>query len=182
MGPREAAQNAEPKGNAKTLRQKDRIRTTLRKVRAFPHTKGATDRRCPRRKGISRVRTEAKRRSVFLLLFLCFVKALPKAFSSSRRLSAVCSGPAACSAVQIKANLIISNRRNTHELRQNLQLFRWPGHDAGTRSGGDPGRDDELPRQRYVRDGNVPSLQSFPADRGRGRAGSARPDAHPRQL
>ena len=85
MGPREAAQNAEPKGNAKTLRQKDRIRTTLRKVRARPHTKGATDRRCPRRKGISRVRTEAKRRSVFLLLFLCFVKAPPKAFPSRGR-------------------------------------------------------------------------------------------------
>ena len=42
MGPREAANAAEPKGNAKTLRQKDRIRTTLRKVRARPHTKGAT--------------------------------------------------------------------------------------------------------------------------------------------
>ena len=33
---------AAPKGNAKTLRQKDRIWTTLRKVRAGPHTKGAT--------------------------------------------------------------------------------------------------------------------------------------------
>ncbi len=51
MGPREAAQNAEPKGNAKTLRQKDRIRTTLRKVRARPHTKGATDRRFPAAEG-----------------------------------------------------------------------------------------------------------------------------------
>ena len=40
--PRETALDAAPKGNAKTLRQKDRIRTTLRKVRARPHTKGAT--------------------------------------------------------------------------------------------------------------------------------------------
>ena len=58
---RERPPRAAPKGNAKTLRQKDRIRTTLRKVRRWTaHQRGNRTPCFLRRKGISQVRTEAK--------------------------------------------------------------------------------------------------------------------------
>ena len=67
--PRETA-SAEPKGKAKTLRQKDRSRTGLRKVRlqnlTRKHTKGATARQGGNLSGIDGGR---KTKGVFLPLF-----------------------------------------------------------------------------------------------------------------
>ena len=69
-----------------------------------------------------------------------------------------------------------------NELRTNLQLCRRPRHHARIRSGGSPRRNDELPRLRHERDGDVPPLQDVPADRRRGRGRPARAHGHPRQL
>ena len=63
MAPREAVHGTEPKGKAKTLRQKDRSGTTLRKGRRAMQSgapKGQPN-AATRRKGISRGKTEAER-------------------------------------------------------------------------------------------------------------------------
>ena len=107
-GFRERPPRAAPKGNAKTLRQKDRIRTTLRKVRVSLHTKGATG--SLRAEGNLSGQDGGKRIKGSFCLFFCLpgCSLSPSLYASARR------------AVQINQYLIIFYRRNTHELRQNL--------------------------------------------------------------
>ena len=74
---REAARRAEPKGNAKTLRQKDRIRTTLRKVRppAGAHQRGnRRPRRTAAEGNLSGWDGGKKPTGVFLSLFFSLLK------------------------------------------------------------------------------------------------------------
>ena len=85
-GFRERSHCAAPKGNAKTLRQKDRIRTTLRKVRLWRTPKGQPE-ACGR-KGISQVRTEAKgSRGLFVSFLFARLESLPFSvcFGAKRR-------------------------------------------------------------------------------------------------
>ena len=62
------------RGMQQTLRQKDRIRTTLRKVRSTPHTKGATGSRRAAEGNLSGKDGGKKIRGIFLSLFLCLGK------------------------------------------------------------------------------------------------------------